>query len=223
MYPLASSSTTTVFPRPRSLHRNSKIWSSRIDCDTATKSILLSSAGRSSRFVTLRLRRRPAGFRRNIRHYLTMYQQSNSPLAHAFRGLSRFSSAITSRAEESAIGIRASACASRPAPCPLTILSGAIAAWSCLDAAKDLVDDMRDALRRAESFGDISGIIAAQWAYGTVLLRAEKGPTDEAIAYARTRSDQHPQAPIWTARAGHHWSRFGRSTPPEWATRQSNR
>ena len=40
---------------------------------------------------------------------------------------------------------------------------------------------MRDALRRAESFGDISGIIAAQWACGTVLLRAENGSHDEAI------------------------------------------
>ena len=40
---------------------------------------------------------------------------------------------------------------------------------------------MRDAVRRAESFGDISGIIAAQWAYGTVLLRAENGYHDEAI------------------------------------------
>ena len=47
--------------------------------------------------------------------------------------------------------------------------------------ADDLVDEMRDALRRAESFGDISGIIAAQWAYGTALLRAEKASRDEAI------------------------------------------
>ena len=47
--------------------------------------------------------------------------------------------------------------------------------------ADDLVDEMRDALRHAESFGDISGIIAAQWAYGTALLRAENGSHDEAI------------------------------------------
>ena len=47
--------------------------------------------------------------------------------------------------------------------------------------ADDLVDDVRDALRRAESFGDISGIIVAQWAYGTVLLRAENASHDEAI------------------------------------------
>jgi adenylate cyclase len=45
----------------------------------------------------------------------------------------------------------------------------------------DLVDEMRDVLRRAESFGDIFGIIAAQWAYGTALLRAQKAAHDEAI------------------------------------------
>ena len=45
----------------------------------------------------------------------------------------------------------------------------------------ELVDEMREALRRAESFGDICGIITAQFAYGTALLRADKGSRDEAI------------------------------------------
>jgi adenylate cyclase len=45
----------------------------------------------------------------------------------------------------------------------------------------DLVDEMRDALRRAESFGDIFGIIAAQWGYGTALLRSDRALHDEAI------------------------------------------
>ncbi len=45
----------------------------------------------------------------------------------------------------------------------------------------DLVDDARAALLRAESFGDVSGIIAAQWAYGTVLLRADNSSRHEAI------------------------------------------
>ena len=45
----------------------------------------------------------------------------------------------------------------------------------------ELVDEMREALRRAESFGDICGIIAAQWAYGTALLRADNPSHDEAI------------------------------------------
>ena len=45
----------------------------------------------------------------------------------------------------------------------------------------ELVDEMRDALRRAESFGDVCGIITAQWAYGTALLRAKNASHDEAI------------------------------------------
>jgi adenylate cyclase len=45
----------------------------------------------------------------------------------------------------------------------------------------DLVDEMREALRRAEAFGDICGIITAQFAYGTALLRADDASRDEAI------------------------------------------
>ncbi|OBJ26455.1 adenylyl cyclase [Mycobacterium colombiense] len=56
-----------------------------------------------------------------------------------------------------------------------------IVAVSGMCRADDLVDDMREALRRAESFGEVSGIIAATWAYGTVLLRAEGSSRDEAI------------------------------------------
>jgi adenylate cyclase len=58
----------------------------------------------------------------------------------------------------------------------------------------DLVDEMREALRRAESFGDIFGIIAAQFAYGTVLLRADKASRDEAIdmlEHARASIEKH--------------------------------
>jgi adenylate cyclase len=65
--------------------------------------------------------------------------------------------------------------------------AAALAYWVTLLAtvgaypADELVDEMRDVLRRAESFGDIFGIIAAQWAYGTVLLRAKNESHDEAI------------------------------------------
>jgi adenylate cyclase len=45
----------------------------------------------------------------------------------------------------------------------------------------ELVVELRDALRRADSFGDICGIITAQCAYGSVLLRAENALHDEAI------------------------------------------
>jgi adenylate cyclase len=58
--------------------------------------------------------------------------------------------------------------------------SGTMAALGMCQC-EDLLDDTRDALRRAESFGDIFGIIAAQWAYGTVLLRADNASHDEAI------------------------------------------
>jgi adenylate cyclase len=45
----------------------------------------------------------------------------------------------------------------------------------------DLIDEMRDAVRRAESFGDICGIITAQFAYGTALLRADEASRDKAV------------------------------------------
>ena len=47
--------------------------------------------------------------------------------------------------------------------------------------ADDLVDETREALRCAESLGDVSGIIATLWAHGTVLLRAANASHDEAI------------------------------------------
>lgn len=45
----------------------------------------------------------------------------------------------------------------------------------------EFVEEMRDGLRRAESFGDICGLITAQCAYGTVLLRAQSSSPGEAI------------------------------------------
>jgi adenylate cyclase len=50
-----------------------------------------------------------------------------------------------------------------------------------LYTAEELVDEMRDALARAESFGDRFGIIAAQWTYGTLLLKSGRGRREEAI------------------------------------------
>ena len=55
-----------------------------------------------------------------------------------------------------------------------------------VDQADEMVDDLREALRRAESFGDISGIIPAQLACGTVLLRVEDAARDEAIEMLRS-------------------------------------
>ncbi len=58
----------------------------------------------------------------------------------------------------------------------------------------DLVDDMCEALRRAEAFGDVSGIVAAQWTYGTVLLRADNPSHDDAIDMLERAQASHPQA-----------------------------
>jgi adenylate cyclase len=65
--------------------------------------------------------------------------------------------------------------------------AAALSYWVALLAAvgtyatEDLVDEMRNVLRRAESFGDVFGIIAAQWAYASALLRSGGQCRDEAI------------------------------------------
>ncbi|HSS25412.1 MAG TPA: adenylate/guanylate cyclase domain-containing protein, partial [Mycobacterium sp.] len=50
-----------------------------------------------------------------------------------------------------------------------------------VDQADETLDHMREALRRAESFGDIGGIILAQLACGKVLLHVEDAALNEAI------------------------------------------
>jgi adenylate cyclase len=55
-----------------------------------------------------------------------------------------------------------------------------------VDQPDDMVDDVREALRRAVSFGDISAIITAQAACGMVLLRADKEAHQEAIDLLRS-------------------------------------
>ena len=55
-----------------------------------------------------------------------------------------------------------------------------------VDQADGMADHAREALRRAESFGDISGIITAQMACGTVLLRVEDALANEAIDVLHT-------------------------------------
>ena len=58
--------------------------------------------------------------------------------------------------------------------------SGAMMALG-MSEANDLVDDVREVLQRAEEFGDISGILAAQYSYGMTLLQAESGSPDDAL------------------------------------------
>ncbi|KUI02621.1 adenylate/guanylate cyclase domain-containing protein [Mycobacterium sp. IS-3022] len=62
--------------------------------------------------------------------------------------------------------------------------------WSVMSSlglckAADLVHNTRDALSRAEAFGDACGIVIAQWAYGTVLLRAGQEHREEAVDVLR--------------------------------------
>ena len=82
----------------------------------------------------------------------------------------------------------------------------------------DLVDDMREALRRAESFGDISGIVAAQWAYGTVHCCARRMRHATRRSMCSNALRQHPEAQGDGLRAGDHWCRSGDRCRPQGAT-----
>ncbi len=62
----------------------------------------------------------------------------------------------------------------------ILIYWGLLAAMN-LYVAEELVDEMGDALVRAESFGDRFGIIAAQWTYGVLLLQSGSPRRDEAV------------------------------------------
>lgn len=66
----------------------------------------------------------------------------------------------------------------------------------------DLVVELRDALGRAEAFGDISAIITAQCAYGSVLLRAERASHEEAIdvlKHAHGNIEKYQVSSLWLA------------------------
>ena len=92
-----------------------------------------------------------------------------------------------------------------------------------MSQANDLVDDVHEALRRAESFGDISGIIAAQYSYGMTLLRAEDGSPDDAIDVlerVRTGIEKHK---MFNVRGGDHRCRSGNRCRAERETGRSNR
>lgn len=95
------------------------------------------------------------------------------------------------------------------------LYSAVMAALGILDAG-EMLADKRAALRRAEAFGDMCGIVMAQWSYGTVLLR-DGGSATEASAVldlARRNSRQYgigtcsqctitPDLAVRAARGGH--------------------
>jgi adenylate cyclase len=63
----------------------------------------------------------------------------------------------------------------------MSVYWGILASVGMCDA-DDLIDDVREVLRRAESLGDILGLVAAQFSYGTVLLRSDPAFHDDATA-----------------------------------------
>lgn len=69
---------------------------------------------------------------------------------------------------------------------PPAIFSAIFLYWGILagmglHVAHDLLDEAHSALARAESFGDRFGIIAAQWTFGTLLVRSNDARRDEAL------------------------------------------
>lgn len=81
--------------------------------------------------------------------------------------------------------------------------SGTLAALG-MCRGTDLLDDVQEALRRAESFGDIAALVSAEWACGTVMTRLEDGSPADAVRLleqARAHSQRHGlmaimQAPV---------------------------
>ncbi len=72
------------------------------------------------------------------------------------------------------------------------LYSAVLAALGLVDVGS-LLDGVRTAWQRAESFGDICGIILARWTYGTILVRTP-GSRDEGVAVlhsARTTATTH--------------------------------
>ena len=166
-------------PEAATLASELEDMASRIDCDAATMSIILNAVA-GARLANCE-------FDSALRAVDAMLALPDDvpavelAPANAFRALIEVCLSDYERGREHLRGGTARARALPPVVnAQVQFLSSIIAALGMCNA-DDLVDDMRDAVRRAESFGDISGIIAAQWAYGTVLLRAENGYHDEAI------------------------------------------
>ena len=168
-----------------------------VDCDPQTKGILLFPLA-YVRFVTCDF---DAACR--VTDAIAALPQDEPavemPLAHALRGVI---DVLVGDYERGRRSLRYGSAQGRALPpgyhAQLSAYWGMLA-WSGLDAAKDLVDDMRDALGRAEAFGDVSDIIVAQWGYGTVLLRAGSASRDEAIAMLERARAGILKHRIWTA------------------------
>ena len=93
-----------------------------------------------------------------------------------------------------------------------------------MSQADDLVDDVREALRRAESFGDISGIIDRTVRLRqSALLRAQNASHDEAIDMLQRAQANMQKHKVHHFRAGDHRCRSGDRCRPQRATGRSDR
>ena len=150
-----------------------------IDCDAATKSIILISLA-YARFASCDF----AAALRVIEAILALPQDKLTvelAIADTLRGLIEICSGDYERGQQH---LREGNERARVLP-PVSH-AAVLSHWSTFAAIgmyqpEELVDEMRVVLRRADSFGDVFGIIAAQWAYGTALLRAGEASRDEAI------------------------------------------
>jgi adenylate cyclase len=166
-------------PEAASLATELEHMTTDIDCDTATKSILLNAVA-MARFVNCEFE----AALQVVDAILALPQEVPAveiALASAIRGSTEI---CLGDYELGRRHLRERIKQARSLPpvvyAEVLFFSGAMVALG-MSQADDLVDDVREALRRAESFGDISGIIPAQYSYGIVLLRAENGSPDEAI------------------------------------------
>jgi adenylate cyclase len=166
-------------PEAASLATELEHMTTGIDCDAATKSILLNAVA-MARFVNCEFE----AALQVIDAILALPQEVPAveiALASAIRG------SIEICLGDYELGrrhLRERIEQARSLPpvvnAEILFFSGAMVALG-MSQADDLVDDVHEALRRAESFGDISGIIPAQYSYGIALLRPENGSPDEAL------------------------------------------
>lgn len=103
-------------------------------------------------------------------------------VAYALRGLTELCHGRTDRGIADLRTATSLAREMSPVSFSAILVYWGIAAGMNLYVADEMLDDMRDALRRSESFGDRFGIVAAQWVYGTVLLRSDPASRTEAIS-----------------------------------------
>jgi adenylate cyclase len=150
-----------------------------IDCDAATKSILLNAVA-MARFVNCEF----DAALQIIDAIVALTHEVPAveiALASAIRGFIEICLGDCERGRRHLRERIEQAHGLPPVDCAQVLFFSCALVALGMSQADDLVDDVHKALRRAESFGDMSGIVAAQYSYGIVLLNAENGSPDEAL------------------------------------------